>query len=222
MEQDGELIDEAASALEARNAIIATLTAENEKLRGERDEARQALERDRTVVIVACNEFTDAFARRSWLLKGRGPYEWDDDRYRDEFRAAYDEMEAPIKRLQRIGKDWSNCPTDPEEIKAARIDWKARAETAEAKAVDTPEHIVAAAIKIDGVTHSMPAPARHHTILHALVQYPDEALGGTAKQGFLTSTGRFVDRREGASIAVRADQIRNPKWPPDLYSEDLW
>jgi hypothetical protein len=41
-------------------------------------------------------------------------------------------------------------------------------------------------------------------------------------QGFLTSEGRFVGRREATSIAVIAEQIQNPKWPPDLDSEDLW
>lgn len=82
------------------------------------------------------------------------------------------------------------------------------------------ERIVAAAVQIDGVTHSMPAPARHHTVLHALVSYPDEAL--CAPQGFLTDRGRFVGRVEAAQIALTAGQIERLQWPPQLYSEDLW
>jgi hypothetical protein len=85
------------------------------------------------------------------------------------------------------------------------------------------EMIVAAALQLDGVTRSMPAPARHHTILHAIDAqgYSPETMARMV-QGFLTSEGRFVGRREATSIAVIAEQIQNPKWPPDLYSEDLW
>jgi hypothetical protein len=55
-----------------------------------------------------------------------------------------------------------------------------------------------------------------------------------SKQGFVTNTGRFVDRVEGARIAIAAGQVRlHPKsgntvlhdglnWPPYLYSEDMW
>lgn len=84
-----------------------------DQLTRERDEARAALEHDRSIVIGAVNSFKEAFARRSWLLDGRGPYEWDDDRYRDEFHAAYDELAAPIEALCKVGRDWSNCPQEP-------------------------------------------------------------------------------------------------------------
>lgn len=39
-------------------------------------------------------------------------------------------------------------------------------------------------------------------------------------QGFLTSTGRYVDRHEGAKIALASGQI--DKATPHLFSEDLW
>lgn len=39
-------------------------------------------------------------------------------------------------------------------------------------------------------------------------------------QGFLTSTGRYVDRKEGARIAVAAGQV-DPSCT-HLYSEDLY
>ena len=45
--------------------------------------------------------------------------------------------------------------------------------------------------------------------------YPDD-------QGFLTSEGAFVGRRDAARIAVAAGQVAAPKWGPDLFSEDLW
>lgn len=64
------------------------------------------------------------------------------------------------------------------------------------------ETIVAAAIQIEGVT-----------------QY---AISG-ATQGFLTSTGRFVNRVMARHIAHRANQNpRNTGGDVDLLSEDLW
>lgn len=108
--------------------VMRTIT----RLEEERDAARDALEHDRSAMITAVNQFNDAFARRSWLLTSRGSYEWDDDRYREEFRGAYDELALPIEKLREMGKDWSNCPTDHDAIMQARIDWKSRAEKAEA------------------------------------------------------------------------------------------
>jgi hypothetical protein len=91
----------------------------------------------------------------------------------------------------------------------------------------TPETIVAAAhlYRLEGhkdpravpVIVSAPPPARHHN-LYAINHAPDES-------GFLTSTGRFVDRVEGLQIALAAGQpmidhpSRHDTW---LFSEDLW
>jgi len=82
--------------------------------------------------------------------------------------------------------------------------------------------IVAAACRRGDLVLSLPPPARHHTIMHALdaqmidpMVYPDD-------QGFLTSEGAFVGRRDAARIAVAAGQVAAPKWGPDLFSEDLW
>lgn len=114
-------------------SALTALAARTEKAERERDLARLALERDRSKVIEACNAFNDAYKRRSWLLESRGPYEWDDDRYRDEFNQAYDELSKPIAVLTAIGKDWSNCPTDHEQIMRARLDWEARINVLEAE-----------------------------------------------------------------------------------------
>lgn len=111
---------------------VQELTNRLEKAEAERDGARQALEHDRSVVVDAVNEIKRAFDQRSWLLDGRGPYEWDDDRYRNEFRGAYDDLAKPIEVLRRIGRDWSNCPTDHEEIMRSRVDWETRTTAAEA------------------------------------------------------------------------------------------
>lgn len=74
------------------------------------------------------------------------------------------------------------------------------------------------------MTVSAPPPARHHTLLHPLVElgirkvHPDD-------QGFLTSTGRFVGREEALKIALASGQpmIDHPaRHQRLLFSEDLW
>ncbi|RUV69696.1 MAG: hypothetical protein EOR26_05215 [Mesorhizobium sp.] len=84
-----------------------------------------------------------------------------------------------------------------------------------------PERIVAVAVRFKGLTVTLPAPARHGDVLHPLHDFTGCVLGGE-DQGFLTSTGRFVDRKHAVDIARAAGQIETPRWPPDLYSEDLW
>lgn len=87
------------------------------------------------------------------------------------------------------------------------------------------ETIVAAAVHAKGITFSVPAPGRHGDVLrimHAELGLDAIRLGVPDNQGFLTSAGRFVGRREAAGIAVEAGQINEPKWGSDLYSEDLW
>ena len=41
-------------------------------------------------------------------------------------------------------------------------------------------------------------------------------------QGFLTSQNRFVDRKEGLEIALKANQVINIHYGSQLYSEDLY
>ena len=89
------------------------------------------------------------------------------------------------------------------------------------------ERIVAAAIQIEGLTISLPQPARHgqvHAACDAASIERDTYLRGT--QGFLTSTGRFVNRVMAKQIAHIAGQPQmrpeNQRSHRDLYSEDLW
>lgn len=67
---------------------------------------------------------------------------------------------------------------------------------------------------------SAPAPARHHHVLHQLGRGWDKG------QGFVTSTGRYVDRTEAWTVAALAGQLL-PRAPTDgrggrLFSEDVW
>jgi hypothetical protein len=81
--------------------------------------------------------------------------------------------------------------------------------------------VAAAAVKRSTGVYSLPPPARHHHIIHKLYdegfpQGPDEV------QGFLLSDGTFVDRVQAGQIALACQQIPRLRWPPNLYSEDLW
>jgi len=105
-----------------------------EEAERERDAAFAANERDRSIVSEVRTTFKAALARRSWLLDGRGSYEWDDDRWQGEFSEAIRELGSAIDPLDKIGIDWSLCPTNPDEVAAARIDWKVRAKAAESRA----------------------------------------------------------------------------------------
>lgn len=71
---------------------------------------------------------------------------------------------------------------------------------------------------------------RHHDILQ---RFYGEVSKKQCDQGFYTSKGRFVDRREGMVIAIDAGQIKNISSVfkvnkngelvvKDLYSEDLY
>lgn len=97
-----------------------------------------------------------------------------------------------------------------------------------------PERILASAIHVDdGVAYShqgvptglVVAGFRHPcciSSLHAL--NPDlwawARQHGKATQGFITSIGRFVDRKEAAEIALAQGQVDGPV--SVLTSEDLW
>ena len=88
------------------------------------------------------------------------------------------------------------------------------------------EKIARAAIKYRGEVWHAVRPGRHHTIMRAHFSMYGKTNSLSFEehgvQGFVTTTGRFVDRKEAVVIAVRSGQIDAPQWPPDLYSEDLW
>lgn len=93
-------------------------------------------------------------------------------------------------------------------------------------------YILAAAIRLKGKVWSLPRPARHFNVMQEIwkaqggpVITGDQLqcdVTGYEDQGFLTSEEKFVDREEAAKIAIAAKQIEKLKWPPRLYSEDLW
>lgn len=85
------------------------------------------------------------------------------------------------------------------------------------------ERIVSAAIYL-GAIISLPRPARHGCIIASMdtIMGIDGILAYPDRQGFITDTGRFVNRVEAFGIAWRAGQIVSGSNGPGLFSEDLW
>lgn len=87
-----------------------------------------------------------------------------------------------------------------------------------------PTRVVAAAVRTeDGLIHFVPAPARHHEMVQALSTVLTSGLiAARGEQGFVLSDGTFASRPKAALVAIAAGQIAALRWPPNLYSEDLW
>jgi hypothetical protein len=79
---------------------------------------------------------------------------------------------------------------------------------------------------INGIIISARPPHRHHHLIHAGYVVKGNKTVLPQEQGFLTSTGRFVDRLEAMQIALRSRQrFRGPLALGNykkLYSEHLW
>jgi len=65
-------------------------------------------------------------------------------------------------------------------------------------------------------------PARHGELIHYVYNQVGERVGSMFKQGFLTTTGRFVSRQEAFRIAKQAGQISKDDVGKTLISEDVW
>jgi hypothetical protein len=73
----------------------------------------------------------------------------------------------------------------------------------------------------DGKVWSVPPPGRHHDVIRLMADNgcPTPISG---VQGFLDIYGEFVGRRRAARMALNSGQVNKLRWPPNLYSEDLW
>jgi hypothetical protein len=72
-----------------------------------------------------------------------------------------------------------------------------------------------------GVIYTLPRPARHHDVI-AMMRA--QGFTGTIPrdQGFVLSTGQYVDRVTAGVLAFATGQIKELTSPPNLFSEDLW
>ena len=106
--------------------VIEPLIAEREaaarqKERARVDELEAALERDRTRAADILQTITRTVVQPySWLRSSRGSYEYDDDRWMEEFGRALDALDEALRPLAQLAADWSDCSRDLEAIKQAR------------------------------------------------------------------------------------------------------
>lgn len=90
------------------------------------------MESDRTHVAAGVTAIAKAVEERHWLTEGRGPYEWNDDNWHDEFKSAAIEILDALKPLRKIAANWTDCPQTTEQVAQARIDLKAELTAAKA------------------------------------------------------------------------------------------
>ena len=125
--------------------------------------------------------------------------------------------------------DWDRMEAELEAFRAAEDDRDAEREAIEreATAAASRERIIAAAVQVEGVTLSLPIPARHGEVISSAdaMHLPEYAIHG-ATQGFLTSACRLVNRVQAKQIAHMAGQPQlrpeHERHQRDLFSEDLW
>lgn len=79
------------------------------------------LDRDRYVVAYCLGLIETAVRGREWLLEGRGPYEWDDDRYREEFGDAIRSIREAAQPLKIVAWDKADCTRIEERVNAAKL-----------------------------------------------------------------------------------------------------
>jgi hypothetical protein len=85
-----------------------------------------------------------------------------------------------------------------------------------------PRGIVASACQLEGLTFSLPAPARHHDVLQSM--HVAGIACGYETQGFLDHRGVFVGRKAAMIIAHQWNQLIDGEFVDgeDLFSEHLW
>jgi len=91
------------------------------------------------------------------------------------------------------------------------------------------ERIICSAVRYKGKVwmghrHGNALGAMHDELSYTMNRREMTAEQTDREQGFVTSTGRYVDRAEGWNIAEKAGQIlkRDYQKEGELYSEDLW
>jgi hypothetical protein len=79
------------------------------------------IERDRTAVARGTVAVRNAIKAREWLRLGRGSYEYDDDRWRDEFGAALEEIEEAMEPLRAVAANLNKSPIEANDVADARL-----------------------------------------------------------------------------------------------------
>jgi hypothetical protein len=81
---------------------------------------REANELDRRSLWGFVKAIDEEITGRMWLIEGRGPYEWDDDKYRQEFGWAVHALQEKLEPLRKIAHDLTNCPETEKGVDSVR------------------------------------------------------------------------------------------------------
>ena len=86
------------------------------------------------------------------------------------------------------------------------------------------EVVIAAAVKADDETIFSIEGKRHHEIFQDIREAGKALLIRQDQQGFVTSTGRYVDRKEALEIqkAAGIESVDKDGYRDQLYSEDIF
>jgi len=84
------------------------------------DHLMHIIDRDRYVVAHGLTNIIGTLRGYSWLLEGRGPYEWNDDKYREEFSRVIEAIEKSLEPLRKVAWDKSDCTRIEERVVKAR------------------------------------------------------------------------------------------------------
>jgi hypothetical protein len=99
----------------------------------ERDAALAANELDRRNLHGIVSQIEAEITGRMWLIEGRGSYEWDDDKYRQEFGWAVHAIQKKLELLRKITRDLTNSPTKESGVERVRQLEKVETELATAR-----------------------------------------------------------------------------------------
>lgn len=90
------------------------------------DRLKRVNERDRSAIALWVERLRAEIRRSYAMAEGRGSYEWDDDRYRDEFKNAFGRLEKALDKAIKDthAHDLTDCPARSEEVAAARAEFE--------------------------------------------------------------------------------------------------
>jgi peptidyl-tRNA hydrolase len=105
------------------------------KLEASTSVLESVIERDRSIFADCVTAIKKELESYQWLREGRGPYEWDDDKWHQEFAEAYKSIMSALEPAVKLAGDLSNSPKKWEEVQAARMTATEREQAAVAAAL---------------------------------------------------------------------------------------
>ena len=117
----GDLADIVRDDCQIIHDLIVAVNAVTRERDDERKRLEAIIERERTWSVTWINRVQAEIRMRRLISQSRGPYEWDDDGYMEEFGAALDAIESALQKATRDTNctDLSDCPTTGADVAAA-------------------------------------------------------------------------------------------------------